>query len=279
MPRTAVAAVVLILLALGPLVPAVHAQAAALAPAAAPALSVEGQLAFLTSAKVVSTRQIGKGITGALRVVLTDGTRTHDAAFQSIAEEPRLDGRKRAGELRFADHYRYNIAAWRLASRLGLGYMMPPTVQRDVQGKRGALSWWIDDVMMDEAERELKNLQPPNALAFVRQRLRMSVFAELVRDTDRNKGNVVYTSDWRVVMLDFSRAFRLETPLRAPATLAMCDRGLLTAMRGLTRADVAAAVGEHLSSDEIKAIITRRDLLVAHFDQLVATRGETNVLY
>lgn len=280
MPRTAVAAVVLILLArgpLGPLVPAVHAQAAA--PAAAPALSVEGQLAFLTSARVVSTRQIGKGITGALRVVLTDGTRTHDAAFQSIAEEPRLDGRKRAGELRFADHYRYNIAAWRLASLLGLGHMMPPTVQRDVQGKRGALSWWIDDVAMDEAERELKNLQPPNALAFIRQRLRMSVFAELVRDTDRNKGNVVYTSDWRVFMLDFSRAFRLETPLRTPAAMAMCDRALLTAMRGLTRADVAAAVGDHLSSDEIKAILARRDLLVAHFDQLVATRGEKNVLY
>lgn len=157
--------------------------------------------------------------------------------------------------------------------------MMPPTVQRDVQGKRGALSWWVDDVAMDEAERELKNLQPPNALAFIRQRLRMSVFAELVRDTDRNKGNVVYTSDWRLFMLDFSRAFRLETPLRTPAALGMCDRALLTAMRGLTRADVAAAVGDHLSSDEIKAIIARRDLLVAHFDQLVASRGENNVLY
>ena len=67
MSRTAVVAVVLNLLALGPLVPAVHAQAAA--PAAAPALSVEAQLAFLTSARVVSTRQIGKGITGALPVV------------------------------------------------------------------------------------------------------------------------------------------------------------------------------------------------------------------
>jgi hypothetical protein len=156
--------------------------------------------------------------------VLSDGTRTHDAAFQSIAEEPRVDGRKRAGEMRFADHYRYNIAAWRLASRLGLGQMMPPTVQRDVQGKRGALSWWIDDVMMDEAERELKNLQPPDSLAFIRQRMRMNVFAELVRDTDRNKGNVVYTSDWRVFMLDFSRAFRLETPLRAPAGRARQSR-------------------------------------------------------
>ena len=80
-------------------------------------------------------------------------------------------------------------------------------------------------------------------------------------------------------MLDFSRAFRLETSLRAPGALAMCGRKLLSAMRGLTRADIAAAVGEHLSSDEIKAIVTRRDLLVAHFDQLVVTRGEKVVLY
>ena len=276
MPRRVVVAVV-VLLALGPLVPAVAAQAAA--PAAAPALSVEQQLAFLTAARIVSTRQIGKGITGALRVVLTDGTPTHEAAFQSIADEARVDGRKRAGELRFVDHYRYNIAAWRLASHLGLGHMMPPTVERTVEGKRGALSWWGDGVMMDEAERELKNLQPPDALAFIRQRLRMNVFAELVRDTDRNKGNVVYTSDWRVIMLDFSRAFRLDRPLRTPGQLAMCDRALLGAMRALTRADVEAAVDEHLTTGEIKAILTRRDLLVAHFDQLIATRGENIVLY
>ena len=277
MPRRVVTAVVVVLLALGPLGPTAAAQTAA--PAAAPALSVEAQLAFLTSARIVSTRPIGKGITGALRVALTDGTRTHEAAFQSIAEDPRFDGKKRAGELRFADHYRYNIAAWRLASHLGLGPMMPPTVERSVAGKRGALSWWIDGVMMDEAEREQKNLQPPNALAFIRQRLRMNVFAELVRDTDRNKGNVVYTSDWRVIMLDFSRAFRLDTALRTPGLLAMCDRALLTAMRALTRADLEAAVEQYLTGDEIKAILARRDLLAAHFDRLIATRGENIVLY
>ena len=251
------------------------------APASAPArpLTVEEQVAFLKTARAVSAKKIGKGITGALRVVLTDGTRTHDAAFQSIAEEPRLDGRKRAGELRFADHYRYNIAAWRLASHLGLGAMMPPTVERNVDGKVGALSWWVDDVMMDEAEREATNQQPPDARVFTRQRLRMAVFAELVRDTDRNKGNVVYTADWRVIMLDFTRAFRLETPLRTPSLLAMCDRALLAAMRGLTREELDRVVDKSLTPSETMAILARRDLLVAHFDRLIAERGEKVVLY
>ena len=278
MPRRVAAALVIILLG-SALAPARSAAQTATAATAVRPLTVEEQITFLKTARTVSAKKIGKGITGALRVVLTDGTRTHDAAFQSVAEEPRFDGRKRAGELRFADHYRYNIAAWRLASHLGLGAMMPPTVERNVDGKVGALSWWVDDVMMDEGEREAKDQQPPDARAFTRQRQRMAVFAELVRDTDRNKGNVVYTTDWRVIMLDFTRAFRLQTPLRTPSLLAICDRALLAAMRGLTRPQLDQVLDGSLTGDETKAILARRDLLVAHFERLIAERGEAVVLY
>jgi hypothetical protein len=259
-----------------PVAVAAHVQ---IAPPAAAPLDTDAQLAFLKSAKVVKTRPIGKGITGALRVTLTDGVVTHDAAFQSIATEPKFDGKKRAGEMRFADHYRYNLAAWRLAALLGLGHMMPATVERTVQGKPGALSWWVDNVAMDEAERETKNAQPPGALEFSRQRQRMTVFAELVRDMDRNKGNVVYTTDWRVVMLDFTRAFRLDASLRAPTELATCDRALLAAMKAMTPAGVKAATDGALRDDEMKAVLSRRDLLVQHYEQLVAKRGEAVVLY
>jgi hypothetical protein len=249
------------------------------APAVSPVPSLEAQLAFLTSAKVLSTRPIGKGITGALRVTLSDGTLTHDAAFQSVATEPKFDGKRRAGEMRFADHYRYNLAAWRLALLLGLGHMMPATVERSIQGRSGALAWWVDDVAMDEAEREAKNAQPPNALAFSRQRQNMTVFAELVRDMDRNKGNIVYTKDWRVIMLDFTRAFRLDVALKAPASITSCDRGLFAAMKALTPATLASALDGALREDERKAVLARRDLIVAELERLIATRGESIVLY
>lgn len=242
-------------------------------------LPVDAQLAFLSSAKVVKSRPIGKGITGALRVTLTDGTRTHDAAFQAVAQSPRFDGKKRAGELRFVDHYRYNLAAWRLAVLLGLGPMMPATVERSVDGKTGALSWWIDDVMMDEDEREKKDAQPPSSRLFGQERQRMLVFAELVRDTDRNKGNVVYTKDWRLIMLDFTRAFRLDTELRAPAALPTCDRTLFAAMKAMTRAQLERALDGSLLQNEVTALLARRDRLVAHFDALIAQRGESAVLY
>jgi len=243
------------------------------------------QLAFLKEAKVVASRPIGKGITGALRLTLSDGRLTHDAAFQSVDEKASArdirEGRKRAGELRFVDSYRYNIAAWELSRLLSLDEMMPATVERRHNGTIGALSWWVDDVLMDEAERERTKAGPPagGTVAMVRARQRMMVFAELLYDTDRNKGNVIYTRDWRVVMLDFTRAFRTHPTLRRPEVLESCDRNLLARLRVVTKQDVTGIVGSRLTPEEVDAMMKRRDLIVQHFDRLVKEKGEAAVLY
>ena len=248
-------------------------------------LSVEGQLAFLKSAKIVSSKPIGKGTTGALRLTLSDGSLTHDASFQKVDQQNTMEnlrqGKKIAGELRFVDSYRYNIAAWELARLLQLAEMVPPTVERSHGGQRGALSWWVDDVLMDEEERERNNAGPPDGgiQDLVKQRMIMNVFTELVRDMDRNKGNVLYTNQWRVIMLDFTRAFRLEPEIRRPENVSRCSRELLSRLRTLAREDVARAVGRQLTGDEINAMMKRRDLIVQRFDELVATRGEAMVLF
>jgi hypothetical protein len=248
-------------------------------------LSVEGQLAFLNSAKILSSRPVGKGTTGVLRLKLSDGTLTHDASFQAVdlqnSTENLRRGKKIAGELRFVDSYRYNIAAWELARLLQLVEMVPPTVERNYAGQRGALSWWVDDVLMDEEERERTKAAPPDGgiQELVRQRMIMNVFTELVRDMDRNKGNVLYTNQWRVIMLDFTRAFRLEPEIRRPENLSRCSRELLARLRTLAREDVARAVGRQLTGEEVNAMMKRRDLIVQRFDELVATRGEALVLF
>jgi hypothetical protein len=248
-------------------------------------LATDQQLAFLKSAKIVSSRPIGRGVTGALRLTLSDGGLTHDAAFQSVDEKSSArdirEGRKRAGELLFVDSYRYNIAAWELSRILALDAMMPATVERHHNGAIGALSWWVDDVLMDEAERERTNAGPPpgRTVAMVRERQRMMVFAELVYDTDRNKGNVIYTKDWRVVMLDFTRAFRIHPTLRRVEALNSCDRSLLARLRTLTKQEVTQAVGSQLTPSEVDAMMKRRELIVEHFDRLVKEKGEKAVLY
>jgi hypothetical protein len=246
-------------------------------------LTPDQQRAFLLKAEIVSARPAGKGITGSLRLTLSDGRITHDAGFQTIDDRATLEDRrrmrKRAGELNFVDSFKYNIAAYEIARLLQLDDMMPVTVERRYQGKVGSLTWWVDDVLMDEEEREKSSQQPPVPLAFQRQRMKMFVFSELVGDVDRNKGNVLYTKDWRVVMIDFSRAFRLHADLRQPAGLTTIDRRLWEQLQKLTRDGIADVVGANLTLEETSAVARRQRALIAHYQQLIKTRGEHIVLY
>lgn len=246
-------------------------------------LSPEQQRDFLRSAKVTASRPIGKGITGSLRLTLSDGTLTHDAAFQSIddraTDDDRRQMRKRAGELNFVDSYKYNIAAYEISRMLGVDDMMPVTVERRYQGRTGSLTWWVDDVLMDEAEREKSPNQPPSPIDFQRQRMKMVVFAELIGDVDRNKGNVLYTKDWRVIMIDFTRAFRLHRELRVPASLSTISRALWERLQKLTRNELRRTTDDYLTLEESGAVMQRHRLLVEHYNRLIKLHGEGSVLY
>jgi hypothetical protein len=246
-------------------------------------LTPDQQREFLRTARIINSRPIGKGVTESLRVTLSDGKVTHDAAFQSIddraSDEDRRQLRKRAGELNFVDSYKYNIAAYEIARLLGIGHMMPVTVRRSYGGRNGSLTWWVDNVLMDEAEREKTNTQPPTPLTFTRERMTMIVFGELVGDVDRNKGNVLYTTDWRVVMIDFTRGFRLHPDLRVPQQLTMIDRNLWQQLQRLTLEDIRKTVDDYLTGPEIRAVMQRQKALVDHYSTLIKERGEASVLY
>jgi hypothetical protein len=132
---------------------------------------------------------------------------------------------------------------------------------------------------MDEGERLKKKVEPPNATEWNHQMYRMRVFAALTRDTDRNTGNVLITPEWKVMMIDFTRAFRLQTDLLYSKDLAKIDRALLPRLEALTRDAVKQAVDDQLTGPEIDAMMKRRDAIVAHFKKLIAERGEAAVLY
>jgi hypothetical protein len=251
--------------------------------AAAQTLSRQEQAEFLRTARIVKAQEIGKGVTRPFRLTLTNGTITHDAAFQSVDERRQVSmrtGRGQTPELNFTDSWRFNVAAPRVAELLGIGDMVPVSVERAWDGKKGALTWWVDDVLMDEEERRKTNTEAPDTDAWNHQLLRMRVFTQLVYDTDRNQGNIIITKDWRIVMIDFTRAFRGWDTTPSPMTiLRRCDRKLLAAMKGLTKPAVQQAVGSYLMFYEINALLDRRDLIVKHFESLIAQLGEERVLY
>ena len=105
---------------------------------------------FLLHARITETKRTLKGVTGARQVTLSDGRLTHDAQVQDvdIAKAIFEVGPKNT-EVNFKDTYRYNVAAYRLSRILGLDNV-PMSVLRTVNGKPAAVTWWIDDVAMED---------------------------------------------------------------------------------------------------------------------------------
>jgi len=234
---------------------------------------------FLLHAEVVRSHSVGKGVTGITRLTLRDADLTHDAAFQTIDErKPFTRFERGGGEVGFVDSYHFNIAGYELAVLVGLGHMVPVTVERQWRGDRGSLSWWVP-FQFDEQERLKRQVEPPSVDEWNAQMYRLRVFSALIYDTDRNLGNILIDDDWKIWMIDFTRAFRRHTEIPRPDDLRRCDRRLLANLEALSEAAVRDAVGDHLTKDEVEAVMARRDLLVAHFRKLIAERGERAVLY
>jgi hypothetical protein len=244
--------------------------------AATPTLTPAQMEAFLLHARIVSSRKIGKGVTGSRVATLSDGRLTHDAHIQDVNIEKR-------NQRNFRDHYRYNIAAYRVSRLLGLTNV-PMSVERHIDRTPAAVTWWIDDTVVDEEERLArvkKNTTPPEwqparAVGYVQT---MYVFDELIANADRNAGNQLWTNDGTLWLIDHTRAFRLQHRLKQPQRLERCPRALWTALQALTVESVTASVEYSLTKDEINALIARRDLIVTHFSERIAARGEDAILY
>jgi hypothetical protein len=245
-----------------------------------PVLTPQEMQDFLLHAPIVATKKSPPaGVTDARRVTLSDGRTTHDAQIQDVdIQKAIFDGGPKHSEVNFKDTYRYNIAAYRLSRLLGLEEV-PMSVLRTVGGKPAAVTWWIDDVAGDEVARLKKKIVSPNALRTVNYTFVLRVFDELIQNRDRNPGNLLWTADWKMWMIDHTRAFRLQPNLLNPQALQRCERTLLDRMRGLTAGAVTEAMGDTLLQVEIDALMVRRDALVKLFDERIAQQGESVVLY
>jgi len=240
----------------------VYAQTAATPAPASPEWKEE----FLRTARVLESKGAAKGITGTLRATLTDGAISHEASIQRINEEKTKFEGANGTEMNFRDTWKFNIAAYRLGRMLGLGHMIPPSVERKYSGDTGAFTWWVEDIQMDEVQRRAKKVQPPDKDNFNRQYVIMQVFDNLIYNTDRNQTNILFDKNWKLWMIDHTRAFRTRTDLLAPKDLKMCDRQLLANMKALTFEKMKPELSPYLRDTEIKSILARRDKLVKFYE-------------
>lgn len=250
----------------------------AAAPLASGRLTRAEQEEFLRNAEITKTQNISEGITNTQRATLTDGVITHDAQIQTIDQRKTSFTDARGTYLHFADSYRHNIAAYELDKILEIG-MIPPSVQRAVRGQTSSVTWWVDDVQMTEKQRYQKKIAPPDQAAWNRQIYCVRTFDELIYNFDRNLGNLVITKQWRIWMIDHTRAFLPYQKLKDAKRLVQCDRHLMAAMRGLTLEKAQEALSPYLDSLRIQGLMARRDAIIAHFEREIKQRGEEQVLY
>gem|GEM_PF-355532 len=233
--------------------------------------------AFLEKAKVIRREPIPDGITNPEKLTLRDGSAVHAAHWQDVDVYIPVNRTPQGTELHFRDCYKYNIAAYRLDRMLGLN-MTPVSVERRVAGSTGAITWWIDDILMKDRERYKKKIEPPNPEEWNRQMHRIRVFNELIYNTDGHIGNVLITGDWNLWIIDFTRAFRLNRQIRDRKNLESIDPAMLEALTALDEGSLMAELRPYLNKAEVKALIARRDRIVEHFEKRIARLGESAVL-
>lgn len=232
--------------------------------------------AFLLKAAIVND-QAASDTRRSWRIKLDDGTRKHDAWVESS------DGSDPTSQ----DH-RFNVAAYELDKALGLNLVVP-SVQRVVSGRPVSLTWGVDNFAMNELDRRRKRIDPPDLERWNKQMQAVRVFDELISNTYRDISpplylnsvwdNLLITSDWTIWITDHTGAFRTRQRLENPESLTRCDRALLGRLRELNRAELQRTLGKYLSAPQLDALEMRRTLLVKHFDEQIAKRGEAAVLY
>ena len=242
-----------------------------------PALDCAAMEKFLKTARAGRQRELPVGVTAPSRATFDDGTRQHDASIQTVDIRAPTYQTSRGTELNFRDTWKFNVAGYELAKLLELN-MVPPYVERKIVGAPASVSWWVNDAMM-ERDRVRKNLTPPDIARWNDEMHAARLFHELIGDSDFNMTNTLIAPDWRVWMIDFSRAFRLGRALQYAKEVTRIDRKLLTNLRGLTPALLQQRLGSWLTRPEIEAVLARRDLLVRALDEQIATKGEAAVLY
>lgn len=204
------------------------------------------------------------GVTKPKRLFLVSGS-----AVRSMAWKPLRPGRYSG----YWESYKSEIAAYALDERLGLD-MVPPVVERRVDGDLGAAIFWVDGV---KGWKKGETVQAPDAFAWSRQIVRMKMFDQLIGNIDRNQGNLLYDVDYHLILIDHSRAFTATRDISVEAQPTLIDGVFWDKIEALTPADLQAALGDLLDKGQIKAILDRRDRMRAAIDKMVTARGARNV--
>ena len=218
---------------------------------------------LLKEGKVAKLEDVPIGVTKPQRATL-------EGAPMRFAWKPLTPGYSKG----FMESYKAEIAAYKLDRLLGLN-MVPPIVERNMNGKNGAAVLWVENTRGWSVAKPPQGPEPNWSL----QLTRMKMFDLLIANIDRNQGNLIYDHDWHLFLIDHSRAFTGKKDLKGMAPLGRVDRQLWEKMAALTIEDLDRGLDKWVGNNEKKALLQRRDLMAKNIAEMVAKRGEKFVFY
>jgi hypothetical protein len=233
---------------------------------------------FLRTARIESAKPVGKGINNPLKVLLEqDGIRMY-AIFRDVHVErdqmPLSNGRT---SFYFRDEALFETAAYELSKLLGL-HNVPPTVKRTVRRVKGTLQVWVSNARTLR-DFEKQEISPPNKWRWMMQWQRIHLFDNLIYNEDRNQGNALVDPNWKLWMIDHTRAFRRWKQLPDPKLMRFCEQDLWERLQKLDEATLEQRLKDFLSPVEIKGLIERKKLLLEYLQGLIDVKGEGEILF
>lgn len=167
--------------------------------------------------------------------------------------------------------YSPELAAYELDRMLELD-MVPPTVERAIDGQLGAIQYWVNGVRLLRTAQEA-----PRTELWARQTERMKLFDSLLGNGGRVLSNMLIDPDDQLLLVDYVDAFSTDRTLSNPP--ARFDRQLVEKVKALDAPGAQQTLRKFLGDAEREALLARRDLLLAHLARLVSAHGEVAVLF
>jgi len=240
---------------------------------------------FLLTAEIVKSEPIGEGVTAPQKLYLKKGDVERKAAWKNPSGKP--DG--------VYDNWKFEIAAYRLDKLIGLN-AVPPVVEREFQRKKGCLSLWAESKTSLLKMMEAGESIPQEALEKTDQMKYITRLWDcLIANADRTQQNILFTDDWRTILIDHSRAFQSDKKFvrqlvlgangifkfedGRPMLFRRVPRALVEKIKGLTAAAIKQAVGPYLTDREIEGIVSRVPLIMKEIEDMIKQNGENSVLY
>ena len=221
---------------------------------------------YLKTAEVTNrTEKLPVGVTAPKKIELAPG-----GLVDAITWKPLKPGRYNG----YWESYKNEIAAYEFDKLLGLD-MVPPYVERRINGDLGAAVMWL------EGAKSFKELGgPPTApsqMAFrwSVQIMKAKMYDNMIANTDPNLGNWLKDDQWNLMLIDHSRCF--TTTKNLSHKMDHVARQLWAKMLALDEPALTKALGAWLGRNEIEAMLRRRDRMKEEIAKLVVKNGETAV--